>query len=435
MLATPKRKWHQRTWVRLVLLLTVLVTVILAVPGFAFYRAWIRPSKPQPVWNHPLSTKERQQIFNALGAEVSRLHSYGGSNRREWSATLAQFRPRAEAAATNTEFYEILAEMLATLKDGHTRLTSYPGAITRAVPPLKILMTTDGHYAVAAIGEGVDPQIRPGDIPLMIDGRAVAEVLAERRRILSASSESQAEAALGYGLLGGAAGSSATVRFRRPDGSEYEATLLRSLSSWSEPFAARTIDGLGYIYIPLWTGDVDRQFAEALEPFKDAPGLIIDVRGNGGGNDALAEAVIGRLIDQRTVWAKTRVRFGPFWTPWGERAASPTGPWTYTGQIAVLIDGRVFSSNDFFVGGLVQSGRAVAVGSPTGGGSGNPARVYLPGGAQVTISRWQEAYPDGTLIEGNPTQPTFLVIPSVADLAAGRDPVLERAVEILKASP
>lgn len=435
MLATSQRKWYQRTWVRVLLTLPFLVTALLAYPGYAYYRSWIRPGTPQPTWNRPLTAEQRRTIFDGLGSEVSRLHSYAGRNKREWSATLAAFWPRAEAAPTDPEFYEILNEMLASLKDGHTRLTSYPGADSRAMPPLKLIQTAEGHYGVAAVSEELNQAIHPGDILLQIDGQPVAEVVAERRPRTPASSESQAEAVIAANLLAGPAGTSVTARFQRPDGSAYERSLLRNASGWSQPFAAEEVAGMGYIYIPFWGGDMATQFDLALERFQDGPGLIIDVRGNGGGNDQVAEAVIGRLIAQSTTWSKIRLRFGPFWSPWLKRTVDPRGPWTYTGKVAVLIDGRVYSSNDFFVGELVRSGRAVAVGSPTGGGSGNPARIALPGGAQVAISRWQESYADGTLIEGNPTEPTARVVPSVADLAAGRDPVLERAIEMLKRSP
>ncbi len=66
---------------------------------------------------------------------------------------------------------------------------------------------------------------------------------------------------------------------------------------------------------------------------------------------------IDRLLENPALWARIRLRFGPFWTPWTRRTVEPSGPWAYTKPVVVLIDGHVFSSNDFFVGGLVRSGR------------------------------------------------------------------------------
>ncbi|MBC8378734.1 MAG: hypothetical protein H8E62_06130, partial [Planctomycetes bacterium] len=50
----------------------------------------------------------------------------------------------------------------------------------------------------------------------------------------------------------------------------------------------RFADGIGYIYIDSWSRHEIKDFDQlytALKKFSDAPGLIIDVRGNGGGSE------------------------------------------------------------------------------------------------------------------------------------------------------
>ncbi len=425
-------KWYRRRWVQFLLIGHLALLLLLAYPGYQFYRSWIQPDRPQPAWNGPLTAEQRRTIFDALGHEVDRLWSYHAEKGIDWDATQRAFWTRAAEAPDDAAFYRVLQEMLASLHDGHTGLSYYPGAASGAGPGVRLLYT-EGQYAVAAVLEAERGSgVKPGDVLLSVDDRPPAEAEEAIRQRIGGSTEAQVQAILESALLQGRAGTEARVRFRRPDGSTYETSLPRRYGSFGDEFAARPIDGFGYIRIPRWGGTIDRQFDEALESLRETEALIIDVRGNGGGNDALAEKVIGRLVEKPALWARIRLRFGPFWTPWTRRTVEPSGPWAYTKPVVVLIDGHVFSSNDFFVGGLVRSGRAVAIGSPTGGGSGNPAQVTLPGGARVRISRWQEAFADGTLVEGNGTEPQVHVVPTIADLAAGRDPVLERAVEYLR---
>lgn len=352
----------------------------MAHPAWSYYRAWVKPDRPQPLWRGPLTAAERRTVFDGLRGEVARLYPYFREKGIDWPATAAAFWPRAEAAASDGEFYAVLREMLAALQDGHKS----------------------------------------------------EDVAAALRKQVGVATEAHAEAMQAMHLLRGPSGTQAVVRFRRPDGEEYVATLSRTLTNWGDQFEAYPVEGFGYVRIPVWSGLVDQQFEQALEQFQHGPGLIIDVRGNGCGNDALAERVIGRLIGEPTLWSRIRLRFGPYRTFWMDRTVEPRGPWRYEGPVVLLIDGEVYSSNDFFVGGLVRSGRAVAIGTATAGGSGNAAQITLPGGAKVRISRWQEAFADGTLVEGNGNRPTIEVRPTVADLAAGRDPVLERAVRYLK---
>lgn len=92
----------------------------------------------------------------------------------------------------------------------------------------------------------------------------------------------------------------------------------------------------------------------------------------------------------------------------------------------------MYSSNDFFVGGLARSGRVTTVGRPTGAGSANPEIFTLPGGAQLRLSRWIEYFADGTPVEGNGTRPDIEVVLTIADIAAGRDPDLETALAVLR---
>jgi len=267
-----------------------------------------------------------------------------------------------------------------------------------------------------------------------VDGRSVWTVVVGLRERLGAATEAGMEMMTAAHLLQGPEGSAVSVTFRRPDGERYTLDLNR-WGGWSAPrplVESRMIGEFGYLRIGAWREDVVEQVDRALDSLRESAGIIIDVRGNGGGDDGLAAQVAGRFITRKTVWTLGRQRFFPFWSPTFTRTVQPRGPWTYTGPLVLLIDGGVFSSCEYFVGGFACCGRAVTIGTPTGGGSGNPTRITLPGGASFRVSRWKEYFADGTLIEGNGTRPAILVRPLLADIVAGRDPVLERGVQWLR---
>ena len=88
------------------------------------------------------------------------------------------------------------------------------------------------------------------------------------------------------------------------------------------------------------------------------------------------------------------------------------------------------TSEDFPVP-LDYSGRALLLGEPTAGTTGNPVNVLLPGGAILRVCSLWSTYPDGREFVGRGIQPQITVHPTVAGIRANRDEVLERAVEVL----
>ena len=430
-------EWYRRRWVRATLAVNVLL--LLLGTGFftAYYRAWIHPDSAQPVWNGPLTAGQRQTVFDALWQEVDQRYSYLALKGIDWQARREVYWPQAQAAPDDRAFYAVLERMLASLQDGHTDLVNYPGEPVQTAPPV-IIGWVEEQPVVTTVGQSLAGRIHPGDVLTAVDGNPAAAMAATLRPYTAASTEASLNLRVAGALLRGPAGSRLSATFRTPDGGTYTLDLERPLPGQSGPSTAQTmiraqeVEGFGYIRILGWQGDAATAFDSALAQFKTSPGLIIDVRGNGGGNDVLAEQVAGRLLTTETPFTRIRLRVYPFWTPAFTRIVQPRGPWQYTGPVALLIDGRVFSSNDFFVGGLARGGKVTTFGAPTGGGSGNPALITLPGGARVRISRWIETFSDGTPVEGNGTRPDIRVEPSIGDIASGLDPVLETAVALLR---
>ena len=76
--------------------------------------------------------------------------------------------------------------------------------------------------------------------------------------------------------------------------------------------------------------------------------------------------------------------------------------------------------------------RARLVGTPTGGSTGQPLQIPLPGGGRARVCAKRDTFPDGTEFVGIGVIPDVEVRPTVADFAAGRDVVFERGLAELR---
>jgi hypothetical protein len=193
------------------------------------------------------------------------------------------------------------------------------------------------------------------------------------------------------------------------------------------------LDGVPYITIEGWDQSQIRtaDFDAAIERFRGASRLILDVRMNPGGNSQLAFEIAGRFVPTSTVAANSRFRSGPSHGDFGPvmpLVVNPRGAWQFTGAITVLIGRRCASSNELFIAALRQLPNVTLVGDVTAGSSGNPGSFPLASGWSYTVSRWISSLPDGQVIEDVGIAPHVFVTTTAGDFMQGRDPVLDWAL-------
>ena len=180
-----------------------------------------------------------------------------------------------------------------------------------------------------------------------------------------------------------------------------------------------------------WAGFTGADFDKQLDPFREKPCLIIDVRDNGGGQDFLAETVIGRFITRKVVASISfQRRAGTSLYEKFTNVVSPRGDWQYSGKVVVLTNEGCASACEHFVSGMYEAG-ALLVGTPTVGACGWSKRVELPAGVDLRCSL---TFPLHGKVPSplNGIEPHHLVAPTIEDLRAGRDAVLEKAKDLLK---
>jgi hypothetical protein len=191
---------------------------------------------------------------------------------------------------------------------------------------------------------------------------------------------------------------------------------------------------VGYLLIPEWSKAVSKGLDAAFADVKDAKGLVIDVRPNGGGDENFAKGFAGRFIDGPKVYSKDRIRREGQWLGPYDRVVEPRpeADRYRGGPVAVLIGPKVGSACESFVLMMKQAPRCKLVGDVTKGSSGNPKPHDLGSGVTVFLSSWEDQTPDGTVVEGRGITPDVTVKSSPAELRQ-RDPVLDAAMDAVRA--
>lgn len=191
--------------------------------------------------------------------------------------------------------------------------------------------------------------------------------------------------------------------------------------------ASSSTKKIGYIRISQFSNDTATLSAKAATALKDAgvSGVILDLRGNGGGYVDAATAVSSLWLDQGQTIVK---EIGKNNQTLGVETASGS-PILNGIKTVVLIDGGSASASEITAAALRDNGDATLIGQKSYGKGVMQNIIDLTGGAQlkVTIAKWYT--PNGKNIQGNGISPDKNVDLTTEQLSAGNDTQLNAAVE------
>jgi carboxyl-terminal processing protease len=201
---------------------------------------------------------------------------------------------------------------------------------------------------------------------------------------------------------------------------------------------------VAYIRIPsFFTPQFEKRALELVREFHGAAALIVDVRGNMGGNTP--RELTSLLMDRPYRWwtesTPLTLPFFRYLASLGESQYKPLDHpeflWHssveqpakdgYKGKLALLVDAGCLSSCEDFVLPFKSNGRAFNVGETTGGSTGQPYFLDLGSEMLLMVGSKREMFPDGSRFEGVGIKPDLEIAPSVEDVRQERDVVLEAA--------
>ncbi|MGP3959014.1 S41 family peptidase [Nonomuraea sp. 3N208] len=352
----------------------------------------------------------------------------------DWQGVLDRYAPFVERIGAHSELIDLLWEAQGELGTSH----AYAAAPNGGSDPRRrqgllgadLDRDADGVWRVERIlpGESSDHAarspllapgvaVRPGDAIIAVGGRPVDPVRGP------------------LALLAGTANQPVELTVRPASGGDPRRVVVSPIADetplryhdWVE--GRRTLvreasDGrLGYLHVPDMVGTGWAQFHRDLRTEMAFDGLIVDMRENGGGH--LSELVLEKLSRKVTGWARARG-----YEPRRYPADSPRGP------IVTITDEFAGSDGDIVSAGIKNRGIGPLVGTRTWGGViGIDSRYNLVDGTRVTQPRysfWLDG--PGWGVENYGVDPDIEVVITPQDRAAGRDPQLDKAIELALAA-
>ena len=285
----------------------------------------------------------------------------------DWNAVRAAREPFLDRIGSRSELDTVLGEMSAQVGVLHSQIGAGDQRTDRENPAMAFLgarvSPVAGGLRIDSIlraeadlvaqlpplrRPGVD--VKPGDVIRLVDGRAVAS-LADLQTALATKAGQQVR----LDLTRDARKISAIVEPMTQGGNREAqyADFVQGKIAEAERLSGGKI---GYLHLRSMGPEDLASFARDFFPQLDKPGLIIDVRGNNGGN-----------IDSFIVAALMRKAWG-FWArPDGTGIATTNMQNAYRGHVAVLIDERTYSDGETFAAAIKSLGIAPLIGTRTAG--------------------------------------------------------------------
>jgi len=391
-----------------------------------------------------MSNQDRQlfmEILRTAHSEVQKHYydpKFGGL---DWDARYRQFTDAMANARSRGQAFHLVGAYLAGLKDSHTYF----------IPPDRVNHLELG-YQLSLVGDDCFvTQIRPktdaesklhiGDQVLTLNGYTVER--SDFFDLLFAVQVLEPQQTLRLGL-------------KSPDGSQRMADVdsivipgrmlidLTPSSEFDRPDMERQIEmeehllrarlvefgDVAILKLPEFFFDMDAVDRIMKRAGKDRA-LILDLRGNPGGSAETLKWVVGSLFDH-DVKISDRL---------GRKPAKPliakAQKDAFAGKLIVLVDGGSASASELLARVVQLEHRGTILGDKTAGAvmesdvfaeSSGVNTVVLYG---FSVTAFDLVMADGKSLEKVGVTPDETILPTGADLAAGRDPVLARAAQLV----
>jgi carboxyl-terminal processing protease len=393
----------------------------------------------------------REQTIASVWRTVKERYYRADLNGVDWDAALAKWRPQILDAPSDDEYWFRLDQMAGELGDSHTRVESPRQVEARRnqrVMTLGLgLREIDGQLVVLSVNSDSDAYfsgLRSGMTITQIEAQPALETWREWISNSRKSSSETARRSAAARRLNEVARSNAegvSLEFARHDGVR-EKTRLKPREVSTRPLVSHRVlpSGAGYVRLTAFSEWLRPELLRAIDSLKDAPGIVLDLRGNRGGSAAMADALVGAFFKEKTLIGKTQTRTNhPVTLAFGavklielERRV-PGRADAYTGKLVVLIDADSASASEAVASALQSTGRAHVIGETTCGCLlAFLGYARLSEGGELAYS--EVGYKDihDKSIENVGVAANSLIKKSVDDLRDSRDRALEDATSWLE---
>jgi carboxyl-terminal processing protease len=233
-------------------------------------------------------------------------------------------------------------------------------------------------------------------------------------------------------LMGVEEGTAFEISARRPaTGEAFTATVTAARHQGTAPrVQSRLVDGnIAYVSLPGFAPELAAQVLAAIDSLRartDLRGVILDLRGNGGGSPQAVSTLLGALAHGKVTsyWCDVRDRCQPNRTDDSVKLLNL--------PFVALTDRRCASACDSFTSSVKDLKLGTLVGTRTAGAVSGPGQPWVLGnGSMLTLPKLHELGAHKEVVNTVGVAPDHYAPLTAADLSAGRDPGLDKAVSLL----
>ncbi len=391
--------------------------------------------------------EENRQVFQEAWWVMDRIFYDPDHHGVDWNAIRSKYEALLPYVPLKEDFYDMLVEMVFELNASHLGVTApQEGGGGPGGPPGGgfggggggvgylgvewdwVTLDQFGVFKVAKVYPGSpaanpETQIKVGEYLIAVNGRELntATILDDvmsrttgRKTVLLVNVKPSREGAREVALQPISGGAMSNL--------SYEAWV-----EWQRDLAAKQSNGrVGYVHIRgMSQGPLDRFYKEVTTKAGAVDAVVVDVRYNGGGRTAHD---ILRVIETKP-FSYMHPRGAPTMISedflLNQSMEKPT---------ACLINGRSASNSEMFAEGYKSKGLGPVVGMPTMGAVIATGGFQFLDGGSIRTPGWGVYAPDGENMEINARQPDYRVLYDPVAIRNGRDPQLEKAVDLLMAT-
>jgi C-terminal processing protease CtpA/Prc len=356
-----------------------------------------------------------------------------GLTNKKWSDVLPEYIPKFLVTADSIRWPT--AELISELNDTHSIMRENPLYSYRFLPvefafvENKLIVTYNKNDAF----DQSAPLFELGDEIVSIDGHTPDYFVECARKYISSSNESA--------LLRNAAQlarhvpaekEKVRIVFKR-DGRQNDVYVGNDVyvRHVDNPYYELIRDSIGYLYSGKFQNE---DGAKIMAKFSNAKAIVIDMRCYPPeGLSKLFKFIARYFLPRKTPYSIMTMPIGglPGYYKAVSWALGRKNDDYYKGTVVVLVNAKTQSKTEFTTMAFQAAPHTIVVGSQTAGADGRVVRLPLIGGMQTMFSGEGVLYPDGTNTQRTGIRIDHYVEPTIEGIKAGRDEVLEKALEII----
>jgi carboxyl-terminal processing protease len=390
------------------------------------------------------SLKERAAIFEQVWTTINEKYYDASFNGVNWQAVKKKYSARLKNVSGDQDFYLLLDRMAGELRDSHTRVYSPAQRAERRNQKRAsagiTLIEIEGFAVISTLAPDSEAErrgIKTGMIVRAVNDQPIKRAIREARRAVGVSSSERATRMRVFSkILTGEPGTKLNLELTDSNGKNLKFTLTRRVVSVKPQVTAQILpSGIAYLKFSGFDEELEKQIENALQDFKDAPALILDLRGNGGGDGEFGLRFAGHFFNEKITIARIVTRSGK--PPVSEMPmtleAGRTDAQIFARPLVILVNEATASTAELITNALQEQKRAVVFGTNSCG-CVLAFLDYKPltGGGDLTLSEFGFISAKGKKLEGKGIVPDRIVLPNLKDIQTGRDRALEQAEQFLK---